>query len=621
MKVEITGASNFVNRMFEACGPYQWARELLQNSIEAGATKVEFGIEWQAVAKLGAYRRTVIDDGAGMDAEQLRAFFSTLGAGSKNIGDIHMNFGVGAKIATLPWNPAGVVVVSYREGKGSMIWIVLDEESEEYELVEFDTDEGKRVVIDPLVVDGVDWSALRPAWLKDHGTIVVLLGSKERPDTILGMNGEDIKGVSLYLNSRYMDLSALDVRVAEPRTDKRSRWPKAPKDVDSRLNVRRVWGAKHYLETDPEFPGGSLLASGALPLDGGRVQANWFLWQGERKSVHTYARETGFIAVQYGGELYQLTASKVNFRWFGITETSVQRDVTIVLEPQRYLPGTSDAYGVYPDQSRNRLMFAGDGERGAELPITRWAYEFAEHMPAEIHAAILAARGSEDEITSISDEYRQRLLERFGSRWLRPSAVTPADNGSAASGEPTEPIAIPKPKGERDASTREPKGTDKPARKRAERPTEPDGRPIGETGSGRPKNQPVDIPKYRFAHRDEFEEPWHLALWSPHEADGPTVFINVDSPILQEIIEYRQSLYPEIYAEEIANEIRKAFGDIAICKIAHSQRLTKLVPEEQLNEEYRNERALTISLMGLIAEESLIVQRLKGRFKKTASAL
>ena len=34
MKLQITGASNFVNRMFEACGPYQWAREFLTNSIE-----------------------------------------------------------------------------------------------------------------------------------------------------------------------------------------------------------------------------------------------------------------------------------------------------------------------------------------------------------------------------------------------------------------------------------------------------------------------------------------------------------------------------------------------------------------------------------------------------------
>src|ERR671912_2576760 len=134
MKLRITGASNFVNRMFEACGNYQWAREFLKNSLEANATKIEFGIEWQAVEKLGTYRRTVIDDGLGMDREELLKFFSTLGEGAKKIGGIHDNFGVGAKIAALPWNPEGVVVISYKAGIGSMIWMVLDEDSGDYEL-------------------------------------------------------------------------------------------------------------------------------------------------------------------------------------------------------------------------------------------------------------------------------------------------------------------------------------------------------------------------------------------------------------------------------------------------------------------------------------------------------
>lgn len=85
MKLRITGASNFVNRMFEACGNYQWAREFLKNSLEATATKIEFGIEWQAVEKLGTYRRTVIDNGLGMDREELLKFFSTLGEGAKKL--------------------------------------------------------------------------------------------------------------------------------------------------------------------------------------------------------------------------------------------------------------------------------------------------------------------------------------------------------------------------------------------------------------------------------------------------------------------------------------------------------------------------------------------------------
>src|SRR4051812_5435876 len=205
MKLAIVGASHFANRMFEACGNYQWARELLKNSVEAHATKVEFGIEWQAVEKEGVYRRVIADDGIGMARDQLLKFFSTLGEGAKKIGGVHDNFGVGAKIASLPWNPEGVVVISYHDGKASMIEIVLDPEVGEYELVEFKTDKGANCVIDPedidwAAVDEIDWSALCPEWLKAHGTIIVLKGSEQAPDTVLGnplLTGEaDIKGLS-----------------------------------------------------------------------------------------------------------------------------------------------------------------------------------------------------------------------------------------------------------------------------------------------------------------------------------------------------------------------------------------------------------------------------------------
>ena len=100
MKLDISGASNWVTRMFDACGPYQWVRELLKNALEADATRVEFGIEWQAVERLGCYRRSIVDNGCGMNSGELLKYFRTLGVGAKKIGGSHDNFGVGAKIAT-----------------------------------------------------------------------------------------------------------------------------------------------------------------------------------------------------------------------------------------------------------------------------------------------------------------------------------------------------------------------------------------------------------------------------------------------------------------------------------------------------------------------------------------
>lgn len=619
MKLRITGASNFVNRMFEACGNYQWARESLKNSLEANATKIEFGIEWQAVEKLGTYRRTVIDNGLGMDREELLTFFSTLGEGAKKIGGIHDNFGVGAKIASLPWNPEGVVVISYKHGRGSMIWIMLNPDSRDYELVEFVIDGEKSCVIEPAVVDddGIDWAAIRPDWIADHGTIVVLLGSEEYPDTVLGnphAGEKEIKGLSVYLNSRFWDLTDVEVKVVELRSEKKSQWPQGPEDRDNarRPNNRQIMGARHYL-TDVQGQKGKFGENGIIMLDGDRVAAEWYLWEGERPHVDSYAKKGGYIAVRYNGELFQLTSNKVHFRWFGVIESKVQQNLTIILEPHLY-QASNGRWGVHPDQSRNRLIFTGNGERGVELPLADWGFEFAESLPEAVLDAIRAARG--DLAGSIDDEeYRKRLQDKFGSRWTMKAQVRA--NRATRNKQPASPtnedVEVP--------DDLQPQGPGGIRRKRSKTIKVVRTRMnAGEGDESVEREVPVDVPRFRLTHAEEFEKPWHLALWAPHDPDGPTVLLNVDSNILQEVIEYHQAQYPDVYAEEVASIIRQVFGEVAACKVAHSQKLAKDVPEEELDRSYRSEQALTVALMGLISEESLIAQRLGklGRKKSVA---
>lgn len=617
MKLKITGASNFVNRMFEACGSYQWAREFLKNSIEASATRVEFGIEWQAVEKKGFYRRTIIDNGLGMNRDELARFFSTLGEGAKEIGTVHQNFGVGAKIASLPWNSNGVVVISYKDGVGSMIWMVLDDSSSDYELVEFSNGNGKTsVVVEPGEVDGINWAKIRPEWLKKNGTIVVLLGSDEHPDTVLGNTeaGEkDIKGLSVYLNSRFWDLDSVDVKVLELRSEKRSNWPRSYHETDDsrRHNGRQIHGAEFYL-TKVKAPAGKLVAQDTMILAGGRVKAEWYLWGGERPAIHSYAKKGGYIAIKYNEELYELSTNKVDFRAFGVVESKVQQNLTIILEPQHYgakIGAEFQRWGVHPDQSRNRMIFS-NSHKGVAVPIWEWGTEFADHIPAAILEAIQAARG-ELAGTIESEEYRKRLQDKFGQRWAIKRFVQsrPNELHSPATERPgVVEATVPKVGLEEDSGgevvervVRKDKVAKQIHRDRADE----NGKTEGSLG-----NAPVDVPRYRFARADSFERPWHIALWAPHDAEGPMVLINVESHVLTEIIRYHQEQYPDVYAEEVAETVRRVFGEIAACKIAHSQKLNRLIPEEELDRDYRSEAALTVGLMGLLAEEAVIAQRL-----------
>jgi len=620
MKLRITGASNFVNRMFEACGSYQWAREFLRNSLEAGAQNIDFGIEWQAVRTDGVYRRIIADDGAGMTADELLRFFSTLGEGGKKIGGVHDNFGVGAKIAALPWNSEGVVVISYKQGVGSMIWIVLDQDSGDYELVEFDTDSGKKCVIPPSEVDGFDWATVRPDWITEHGTLVVLLGSSGHPDTVLGnphAGEDDIKGLSVYLNTRFWDLTNTKVTVAELRSEKKSQWPQSEHDRDNarRPNNRGITGARYYLTYPPGCVGGRPKAQDTLLLDDGRVAAEWYLWEGERPAVHSYAKKSGYIAVRYKGELFHMTASKLHFRWFGIIEAKVQQNLTIILEPKLYQP-SNGRWGVHPDQSRNRLIFTGGGEQGIDLPLSDWALEFADNMPEEILEVIRQARG--DHSGSIDDEeYRKRLQDRFGSRWTVRRMVQARKNdvGKLPATLLDEEVPITTTSENDDEEPRPPRRKRKKGYKV--------GRPKAVAGGPDEMveiDSPVDVPRYRFGGADLFEKDWHLALWAPNDPEGPTVVVNIEAPTLVESVQHHQALYPDVYAEEIADLVRKAFGEIAACKVAHSQKLAQTIPQEQLDREYRSEQSLTIALMGLLGEEALIAQRLIKLGRKKAAA-
>lgn len=604
--------------MFEAAGPFQWAREFLKNAEEAGATRVEFGIDWEAVAKLGEYRRIVADNGHGMDPDELFRFFSKLGEGGKPIGGVHDNFGVGAKIASLPWNPRGVIVLTWKDGQGSMIWIRHDPDTDNYVLEDFVDEQGKRVsVLDLNSVDWtetpddeIDWSRLKPDWIDDHGTVVVLLGSEEDPDTILGNPdaGESgLKGLNLYLNTRFWDLSDMEVWVTEFSTAQKNQWPTGPDDAesDARVQRRRAQGAKYYLTDVGGQTSGSLGASDVLLLDEERVLTEWYLWEGERPNIGPYAKRGGYIAVRYKGELFHVTSRKIEFRWFGIIESEVQHRTTIILEPRHYGQG-GGKWGVHPDQSRNRLLFSGGGIKGDAIPLADWGLEFAEEMPAPIREAIMAARG--DLAAQIEDEeYRKRLQDKFGDRWKTKRLVV-SMNGK----KNNEPVAPTEDEfdGPPDGGDR-PTGTGGGRRKKKEGVRfRRKGATPGGDGTGRFIDVPADVPRIDFQRADAFDKPWHLAMWAPNDPQGPTVYINTESGILQDVVEYHQEKYPEVYHDEVAKIVRQVFGEVAACKVAHSQKLDHVMTEEELNTSFRSGDALTLGLMGLIAEESLIAPRL-----------
>jgi hypothetical protein len=637
LPMKVAGTQHLIERTYRESGAYQWVRETYINARQAGATRIEFGIEWQAVENLGVYRRTICDNGCGMSAEELVGFFNTFGGGGKPIGGAHENFGVGAKTSLFPWNKHGVVVVSWRDGIPAMIWVRQDPSTGEYglrlfEAVDPDNDDiSLEHVVEPfadLDDSGCDWNTVRPDWIGDHGTVIILLGNDEIENTVLGdagRNERDLKGISSYLNKRIWEVGDdAEVYVEEFRVNERADWPRNFEEArggqpatgpDRRTNRRRILGAKHYVV----YPGpgrgsvsGEIAASGAVSLADG-TEAEWYLWQGERPHIQGYAATSGYIAALYENELYDVTAHSATFRSFGVTEAEVRRNLWIVLKPP--LLGDS-GHGVYPRTDRNALLIKGGPAAGEPLPIADWGAEFADNMPAEILAAIRTARGGA-EGTITDDAWRDRLAERFGSLWrlmrlrVRPTGtatVLPIQAGSTAV------------RGQRVVK----------ARTRARSDTTEGGR----TGSLNTGNYPGPapasatkvaggIPTYRTVKAvDLGEEAAMLAVWQKDDPEFPegVVLLNIEHPMLEAEVHRWQSMYADHLAEQVATEVISVYGEIAVAKVAHSEHLKGHLPSIKIEQELRSPAALTMSLLGLVAEEAVISTRIGGKFGKRRAA-
>lgn len=627
--MKTAGTEHIIERTYRESGAFQWVRETYVNALEAGATRVEYGIEWQGVESRGVYRRTIADNGVGMTADQLREFFNTFGGGGKAIGGVHENFGVGSKTSLLPWNPHGLVVVSWVVGEASMIWVQRDSESGEYGLRVFEAeDENGETVCTEAVVPfddpghGCDWAAVKPDWMGDHGTVLILLGDSPEADTVLGdpnRREQDIKGLSSYLNRRIWVVGPqTEVRVHELRYVEREKWPLSRAEafgpqpgtgVDRRINNRRILGARAYIDYQSGNPDhGKLADSGTVLLSDGTF-IDWYLWAGGRPAVQSYAAIGGYIGALYNNELYDVTAHHSTYRSFGVSESPVRKNLWLIARPPAY----DDTYkiGVYPRTDRNALLIKGGPDAGSPLPINDWAGEFADSMPEAIRDAIRAARGGAS--GSIEDaQWRERLADRFGSRWkierLRP------DPGGTETLDPAQPGSQPRP-------------TVRPAPTQSRNP----GGSGGTGGSNTTGTQPGPlraaktkvaggIPTFRIVGADEVEEGM-IAAWQPHDPDHPegVVLINGSHPMLEQEIAHWQGQYADHHADGVRAEVLHAYGEVAVAKVAHSEFMKKYLPATKVEQDLRSEHALTMSLLGLIGEEAVIGPRLRARFARRRS--
>lgn len=191
-----------IDKSFDDCAPLQFLRELTKNSIESierlpdGTGEIRWDVDWNRFDLTGEkqVKLCIIDTGDGMTGPDMVRYINKLSSSIRRQSRTG-NFGVGAKISAAPLNHNGLVYLSWLDGKGAMIHMRFDKNKGVYGLKRFKNGEFWTPVEDTI----------KPNPIKEHGTMVVLLGKGELESTMAAPPKALMprKWILRYLNTKF----------------------------------------------------------------------------------------------------------------------------------------------------------------------------------------------------------------------------------------------------------------------------------------------------------------------------------------------------------------------------------------------------------------------------------
>ncbi len=409
LPMSVSDMAFLIDRLGEDCSPLQFLRELTKNSIEAilrtkdRRGEVRWDLDWGRfdLTNGTSSKLCIIDNGVGMTGEEMVEFINKLSS------SIHKqsktgNFGVGAKIAAATINPEGLVYLSWKDGRGYIIHLFRDPSAGIYGLKRFPSGEFWSHVSDDV----------KPEPIKEHGTMVVLLGRNIDDNTMLAPPKTLMprKWTLRYLNSRFFQFP-LDISVKA-----REGWDLPRGDKHNFL--RTVTGMGPWLDSNSDARGKK-----RLPQIGANV--HWWILKKDADTNSGHYIPAGHVAALFQDELYEHVfgpAGYARLQAFGVVFGGER--VVLYLEPDN---GGSQL--VNANTARTNLLI--DGE---PLAWSAYAAEFRTEMPQELRE-YQDQIGLDAQNTDLAKAISERLksikeLFRFGR-------FRPSKSGSFKVGEAT----------------------------------------------------------------------------------------------------------------------------------------------------------------------------------------
>ena len=384
------------------------------NSIEAvqrcgDAGKVIVDANWDFYDAQGTHKISFIDNGDGMTGDEMVTHLNNLSS-SGGVNNAYENYGMGAKIAALTRNHAGIIYDSWKDGQGSRIVIYYDEQERSYGIKPFVDAYGNAEWVVPLEDD------TKPEIISDHGTRVTLLGMSMGEDTMLPP--KDTRGgrenwIYQYLNTRFFEVPKnVDLlgRIGYYRE----------KENTKHNYLRSIRGQKNSLDSNA-------VNKGRVKLSDAFV--HWWILK-EGRDGHGREFLNGHSGCINQNELFDIAYGRANMApGFGIIFG--REDIVLYVEPMS---------GYVQDTTRTRLVQSD----GSPLPWARWQEEFRQSIPVEIDQYMKEKMGAA-ETDSHTDSIRERLksiskffaisrykVEKRGAILADPDSETKSKTGDEA---------------------------------------------------------------------------------------------------------------------------------------------------------------------------------------------
>jgi hypothetical protein len=564
MRIGKAGVNNLVDIIYSDSDKFQFVRELVQNSIEAGASKIKISYEKQGFEMYEVKRFLIQDDGKGMSVEELGEFLNKFSSSGKEVG-VDKNYGIGAKTSTIPWNKLGVVFVSWtsEDDPGALVWLH-EQRSGIYGAREFWDEEENVVEVLPLdqyyeevgYEYGVDFRLLREDWNHESGSAVLLLGNEKMENTF---NPQLLKKqvskneYMRYLTRRYKNIT-VPIQVSRFAYSQ-SRDHQATDQVKSLSTLNE----KH------------IESSGVLIRDD-QVSIEWFLLKFNR-TLREFHFGSGFIALENKNELFQHRNHPQTWRAFGIHQKGIWQRLYIVIKDNA-LTQNAARTALKNNDTHETPDFASFGEY------------FRNNLPEYLlneQRKLIAEKTNNLQL----DEYRKRLASEYGDRFndvLGPGGAkkrTAAKKTRAKQGE-LEGVS---------GQNKTPPGHDNRKRK---------------TG----------FPEWRWDGDHEEES---VGYWVPPSREFPDgcIFLNRGYSVFIKIKEDFIDQISEEYQDLGISEIENTIGSDFVTKIAHALRHKKVARwgVRGVNEQLLSDGALTMISLGYFGIEQAIKIALRRELK------